>query len=69
MFRALKVMRRRTITAARRADRGRQEQAPARDAAPPPEPVAQLTELDELREQGILTQEEVAAEKRKLLGI
>jgi hypothetical protein len=31
-------------------------------------PVAQLKELDELREQGILTAEELAAEKRKLLG-
>ena len=29
-------------------------------------PVAQLKELDELREQGILTEEEFAAEKKKL---
>ena len=39
------------------------------DAAPPAEPLDRVKELDELREQGILTQEEFAAEKKKLLGI
>jgi hypothetical protein len=37
-------------------------------AAPPPDPTAQLRELAKLRDDGILTEEEFAAEKRKLLG-
>jgi Short C-terminal domain len=49
----------------------RKEQAPSRPPAPS-EPafdaVEQLKELSELREQGILTEEEFAAEKKKLLG-
>ena len=48
----------------------------AQPAAPPPPPpaapqvdvVAQLKELAELRDQGILTEEEFAAQKAKLLG-
>jgi hypothetical protein len=36
--------------------------------APGPDPVAQLRELGKLRDDGILTDEEFAAEKRKLLG-
>ena len=40
--------------------------------APPPEPeadpVQQLRELAKLRDDGILTEEEFAAEKRKILG-
>jgi hypothetical protein len=40
--------------------------APAQE--PAPDPVEQIKELHELREQGILTEEEFAAEKRKLLG-
>ncbi len=59
-------MRRRAI-AGRRLNTGPQEAHEA-DAAPPPQPVERVKELDELREQGILTQEEFAAEKRKLLG-
>jgi hypothetical protein len=35
---------------------------------PAPSPVEQLKELHELREQGILSEEEFAAEKKKLLG-
>jgi hypothetical protein len=38
---------------------------------PPPEqedPVAQLRELAKLRDDGILTEEEFAAQKRKILG-
>jgi len=57
---------------AKRANTGEREQAhEAHDAAPSPEsvPVEQVKELAELREQGILTEEEFAAEKRKLLGI
>lgn len=60
-------MRRRAI-AAKRANAGPQEAREAGDAAPP-EPVERVKELDELREQGILTEEEFAAEKKKLLGI
>ena len=61
-------MRRRAI-AARRASTGPQEAHEVGDAAPPAEPLDRVKELDELREQGILTQEEFAAEKKKLLGI
>jgi Short C-terminal domain len=42
--------------------------APAPAAAPPSDPVAQLRELAKLRDDGILTEEEFAAEKRKVLG-
>lgn len=42
--------------------------APAPAQAPPPDPTAQLRELAKLRDDGILTEEEFAAEKRKLLG-
>ena len=42
-------------------------QAPA--AAPPtPDPIAQLKDLAALKEQGILTEEEFAAQKAKILG-
>jgi hypothetical protein len=54
---------------AKRASTGPQEAREADDAAPPAEPVERVKELDELREQGILTEEEFAAEKKKLLGI
>src|SRR5215470_13152828 len=44
--------------------------APPPQAAPPEEedPIARLRELASLRDDGILTDEEFAAEKRKLLG-
>jgi hypothetical protein len=42
-----------------------QEPAPA---APAPDPIAQLRELGELHAQGVLTDEEFAAQKAKLLG-
>jgi len=42
--------------------------APAAPAAPEADPVAQLRELAKLRDDGILTDEEFAAEKRKILG-
>jgi len=45
--------------------------APVQQYAPPPEaedPVQRLRELASLRDDGILTDEEFAAEKRKLLG-
>lgn len=37
-------------------------------AAPPPDPIAQLKELAELRAQGVLTDEEFAAQKARILG-
>jgi Short C-terminal domain len=37
-------------------------------AAPAPDPIAQLRELGALRDQGILTEEEFAAQKAKILG-
>ena len=48
-----------------------QEQAappPAPAAAAPPDPIEQLKELGQLHEQGILTDEEFAAQKAKVLG-
>ena len=44
------------------------EQAPAPAPEPEVDTVAQLRELAKLRDDGILTEEEFAAEKRKLLG-
>jgi hypothetical protein len=37
-------------------------------AAPAADPIAQLKELAELKQQGILTDEEFAAQKAKILG-
>ncbi len=46
-----------------------QQQAPPPPPPPPAaDPIAQLKELAALREQGILTDEEFAAQKAKLLG-
>ncbi len=42
--------------------------APAPAAAPPTDIVAQLRSLAELRDQGILTEDEFAAQKAKLLA-
>lgn len=65
----------------RQATRWSQEQAPAyqeqppayqEPAAPPPaaapDPIEQLRQLGELRAQGVLTDEEFAAQKAKLLA-
>jgi hypothetical protein len=51
-------------------DPGYAEPAPAAPApaAPAADPIAQLKQLGELRDQGILTEEEFAAQKAKLLG-
>ena len=56
-------------------DQQQYEQAPPQQyqqAPPPPEPaedpIAQLRELGKLRDDGILTEEEFAAEKHKILG-
>ena len=43
------------------------EQAPP-PAAPAPDPIEQLKQLGELKQQGILTEAEFAAEKAKILG-
>jgi Short C-terminal domain len=48
-----------------------QEYAPAPAAAPAaagPDPIEQLKELGDLHQQGILTDEEFAAQKAKILG-
>jgi Short C-terminal domain len=37
-------------------------------AEPEPDPIAQLKQLAELKDQGILTEEEFAAQKAKILG-
>ena len=51
------------------------EEAPPQQYAPPPEPaddtqdtIAELKQLAELRDQGILTEEEFAAQKARILG-
>jgi Short C-terminal domain len=41
---------------------------PPAAAAPAADPIAQLKQLAELRDQGVLTEEEFAAQKAKLLG-
>ena len=50
-----------------------QEQAPPPQYAPPPveaapDPIEQLTKLGQLRDSGVLTEEEFAREKAKVLG-
>jgi hypothetical protein len=45
-----------------------QQYAPAPAAAPAPDPIAQLKELGELHASGVLTDEEFAAQKAKILG-
>ena len=47
-----------------------QQYEPQPEAAPPEaDPIEQLKELAELKKQGILTEEEFAAQKAKLLGM
>jgi Short C-terminal domain len=47
--------------------------APAQYAAPPPppapDPIAELQQLAQLKDQGILTEEEFTAKKKQVLGI
>jgi membrane protease subunit (stomatin/prohibitin family) len=45
-----------------------QQAAEPPPAAPAADPIAQIKELAELKDQGILTEEEFAAQKAKLLG-
>jgi hypothetical protein len=63
----------------RQADRWAQQEAPqqggyyeapppAAPAAPAADPVQQLKELGELRDKGVLTEDEFAAQKAKILG-
>jgi hypothetical protein len=49
---------------------GQYDEAPpqAAPAAPAADPIAQLKELGELRDTGVLTEEEFAAQKAKLLA-
>jgi hypothetical protein len=42
--------------------------APVPPAEPAPDPIAQLKQLAALKDQGILTEEEFAAQKAKILG-
>jgi membrane protease subunit (stomatin/prohibitin family) len=42
--------------------------APPQTAAPAADPIERLTQLGELRDKGVLTEEEFAAQKAKLLG-
>jgi Short C-terminal domain len=74
VFRARRIMRRRAIersAAKRSAGADQEREAPeVLDEAPEPAaaPADQIKELAELREQGILTEEEFAAEQKRLLG-
>lgn len=60
----------------RQANRWAQQEAPQGYAEAPPQaapqaaadPIAQLKELGELRDSGVLTEEEFAAQKAKILG-
>lgn len=45
------------------------EQAPAQPVSPQDETVAELQQLAQLKDQGILTQEEFDAKKKQILGI
>jgi hypothetical protein len=44
------------------------QEAPPPAAAPAADPIAQLKELAELKDQGILTEQEFADQKAKILG-
>jgi hypothetical protein len=44
------------------------EPAPAPAPVPAPDPIEQLTKLGQLRDSGVLTDEEFAAQKAKILG-
>ena len=61
------VSRRQTARWAQQAPQQYSE-APPQAAAPAADPVAQLKELAELRDNGVLTEEEFAAQKAKILG-
>ena len=44
------------------------EEPPPQAPAPAADPIEQLTKLGQLRDQGVLTEEEFAAQKAKILG-
>jgi hypothetical protein len=50
------------------AEPQQQQYAEPAPAAPEADPIAQLKQLAELKDQGILTEEEFAAQKAKILG-
>jgi hypothetical protein len=51
-----------------RRQQSKAEQAAAGPPATPSDPIAQLKELAALKQQGILTEEEFAAQKARILG-
>jgi len=67
-----RVSRRQASRWAEQDTRAYQEQAPYQEpapaAAPAADPIEQLKQLGELHQQGVLTDEEFAAQKAKLLG-
>ena len=71
MMRPRKIMRRRTITCAAVVGwpERRREQERLGPSAETVDPIEQVKQLNELREQGILTEEEFTQEKRKLLDL
>jgi hypothetical protein len=50
------------------AQQQQQYAPPPQPAAPPPDPIEQLKQLAELHTQGVLTDEEFAVQKAKILG-
>ena len=44
------------------------EEPPPQASAPAADPIEQLTKLGQLRDQGVLTEQEFAAQKAKILG-
>jgi hypothetical protein len=65
-----RVSRRQTQRWAQQDQQQYYEEAPpaAAPQAPAPDPIEQLKQLGELHQQGVLTDEEFAAQKAKLLG-
>ena len=53
---------------AQQAPQQPQYEAPSQAAPAPADPIQQLKELGELRDSGVLTEEEFAAQKAKVLG-
>jgi Short C-terminal domain len=66
-----RVSRRQANRWSQQDDQQYEQQAPPPPAPAPaaaPDPIAQLKELAELKDQGVLTEEEFAAQKAKILG-
>jgi hypothetical protein len=64
MLRPRRVLRRWTVAQAAVAPGGRPDETQT-----PEDPFEQVKQLGELREQGILTEDEFTAEKRRVLGL